>query len=218
MRKELEGYASTHRAPLSEGGPLHLVISGLESMRRALWRWRIHSIAAGSPAWHRRQDRLARTSSVGRHLWNRNTFYMLTLPRCGSQLCVFPDVVMYYPANFTIGEDVFINRGSQLSAPAPVHIGSKVLIGPCVIINSGNHRYADPDAYIRDQGHELAPITIQDDVWLGAHVTVLPGVTVGRGAVVAAGAVVTRDVEPYTVVAGVPARAIKLRRDADEGC
>ena len=80
-----------------------------------------------------------------------------------------------------------------------------------MVINSANHVYADPSRTIREQGHSAASIVVGDDVWIGAHAAILAGVTIGNGAVVGAGAVVTHDVAPYTVVAGIPARVIKRR-------
>jgi galactoside O-acetyltransferase len=97
------------------------------------------------------------------------------------------------------------------SVSGSITIGDNVLIGPNVIIRSASHRFDDPDELIRNQGHISGPITIGSDVWLAANVVVLPNVTIGDGAVVAAGAVVTRDVVPRAIVAGVPARQIGTR-------
>lgn len=92
---------------------------------------------------------------------------------------------------------------------APVTIGDRVLIGPDVCICTGTHD-ADPQARQEAHGTSFAfPIHIEADCWIGARVTILPGVRIGRGATVAAGAVVTRDVEPGYVVGGVPAKAIQ---------
>ena len=78
-------------------------------------------------------------------------------------------------------------------------------------MRSANHVFLDKYSLICDQGHERGDITIGNDVWIAAHVCVLPGVTIGDGAVCGAGAVVTKDVPPYSVVAGVPAKIIKMR-------
>jgi acetyltransferase-like isoleucine patch superfamily enzyme len=77
---------------------------------------------------------------------------------------------------------------------------------------AANHVFSDPDRPIHSQGLDHAPITIEDDVWIGGRVNVVAGVTVGRGSVIGAGAVVTKDVPPYSVAVGVPARVIKSRR------
>jgi acetyltransferase-like isoleucine patch superfamily enzyme len=171
----------------------------------------VASVETGSHTWHLLQDRLARTSSVGVDLAMRSWFYHQTLPSCGDLLCVFPNVTMHYPFNITIGTEVFINRGVNITAPAPVTLGDHCLIGPYAVLNSGNHRFADGKRRIRDQGHDLAPITVGRDAWLGAHVTVLAGARIGEGAVVGAGAVVTRDIPDHSVAVGVPARVIGHR-------
>lgn len=177
----------------------------------AAWRFLFSRLVTGSERWHVFQDRLSMSPSVAIHAKKRALFYHVTLPKCGSELYVHPHVAIYFPQNVALGNNVYMNRGVFITARADVVIGDSVLIGPYTVINSGNHAYSDPDRAIRLQDHVSAPIVIEDDVWLGAHVTVLPGVTIGRGAVVAAGAIVTRDVEPNSVVAGVPARAIKHR-------
>jgi len=107
-----------------------------------------------------------------------------------------------------MGQDVFVNRGVFIVAPAPVSIGDAVLIGPNVVINSGNHRFGDPVVRIRDQGHDLRPIVIGNDVWIGANSCVLAGAVIEDGAVVAAGSVVRGRIKAGSVVGGVPAREL----------
>lgn len=94
---------------------------------------------------------------------------------------------------------------------APIRIGDNVRIAAHGMMVSGNHRFADRDRPIRLQGMDCAPIVIEDDVWIAARVNIMAGVTVGRGSVLAAGAVVTHDVPPYSIMAGVPARCIGMR-------
>jgi len=112
-----------------------------------------------------------------------------------------------------IGDRVSINSNVLLDASenGRIIIGSDVLIGPNVVLRASNHVFKDKDRPINQQGHTGGYILVQDDVWIGANVVVVPNVTIGAHAVVAAGAVVTSDVEPWTVVGGVPARVI-LRR------
>jgi len=93
-----------------------------------------------------------------------------------------------------------------------IEIGSDVLMGPRVTLLAENHVFSDAARPIKQQGVERSFIRIEDDCWLGAGSVVLAGVTVGRGSVVAAGSVVTRDVPPFTVVAGAPAQVIRERR------
>ncbi len=92
-----------------------------------------------------------------------------------------------------------------------VEIGNHVMMGPRVSLLAENHNFEDTCVPMQRQGVTRSFIIIEDDVWLGAGVTVLAGVRIGRGAVIAAGAVVTRDVPPYAVVGGVPAKLIKDR-------
>ena len=92
------------------------------------------------------------------------------------------------------------------------HIGKRVSIATnvtLVVDSNPNNSRLDAEPYVKEHLVKTAPVVIEDDVWLGTNAVVLPGVRVGRGAVVGAGAVVTRDVPPFTVVAGVPARPIR---------
>ena len=107
--------------------------------------------------------------------------------------------------NIKIGKRVFINAGCQFQDQGGIEIGDDVLIGPQTIIATLNH---DPNPEKRG-GMIPKPVRICDKVWLGARVTICPGVTIGEGAIVGAGAVVTKDVSPRTVVAGAPAKIIK---------
>lgn len=95
-------------------------------------------------------------------------------------------------------------------------IGDRVLIGPDVCICTGTH---DIHPQVRQEAHGTSfalPITIETDCWIGARATILPGVRIGRGAIIAAGAVVTRDVEPGYIAGGVPAKAIRKISSARE--
>lgn len=116
--------------------------------------------------------------------------------------------------NVFVGSGVLINSGCYFEAKAPITIGNGVLIGYEATIVTTNHLYSDPTRLIKDQGLVSHPVTIQDDVWIGTKAIILPGVTVGTGSVIAAGAVVTKNVAPYTVVGGVPAKFIKKRGES----
>jgi acetyltransferase-like isoleucine patch superfamily enzyme len=122
------------------------------------------------------------------------------------------------PGNYIrIGDHCGIGEYSSVGGSGGVSIGKNTIIGQYFSAHPENHNFADVTRPIRDQGTTRKPIEIEDDCWLGARVTVLGGVTIGRGSVVAAGAVVTRDVPPYSVVAGIPARVVGSRvRGSDE--
>lgn len=95
----------------------------------------------------------------------------------------------------------------------PVMIGKDVMMGPDVMIVARNHRFDRVDIPMRLQGEgKPKPVIIDDDVWIGARVILLPGIHIGTGAVIGAGAVVTKDVQNYAIVGGNPARLIKYRR------
>ena len=100
--------------------------------------------------------------------------------------------------------------GLHSTVIGPVQIGNHVNLAQGITVSALNHNFADPSLPIDAQGVSLSQIVIEDDVWIGANAVVLPGVRIGRHSVVAAGAVVTRDVPPGSLVAGVPA-AVKKR-------
>ena len=91
----------------------------------------------------------------------------------------------------------------------PVDIGSHVNLAQGITVTALNHNFSDTNKRIDEQGVSTNPVTIEDDVWVGANAVILPGVTIGEHCVVAAGAIVTKDVPPHSLVAGVPAKVIK---------
>ncbi len=119
--------------------------------------------------------------------------------------CLFPPFNTDFGLNIHLGKNVFINSGCKFQDQGGIYIGDDVLIGHNVVIATLNHEL-DPnkrgDLY-------PSPVRIEEKVWIGANATILPGVKVGSGAVIAAGAVVSKDVEPMTIVGGVPAKVIK---------
>jgi len=110
-----------------------------------------------------------------------------------------------------IGDYTNISKYCYLHGGGGIIIGKDVLIGPHCVINSTQHKFEDVSIIMRKQGTELKRIVIQDNVWLGANVTVTLGVTLGEGSIIGAGAVVTKDIPPYAVAVGVPAKVIKYR-------
>ena len=112
-----------------------------------------------------------------------------------------------------IGDRVRFNANVYLNAciGGRIVLGNDVLVAPNVVMRASDHVTSSLEEPIAEQGHSGGEIIVEDDVWLGSNVTVVGGVRIGKGAVIAAGAVVTRDVDPYTIVGGVPAQFIKKR-------
>nr|OEF68128.1 hypothetical protein A152_20265 [Vibrio tasmaniensis 1F-187] len=122
------------------------------------------------------------------------------------------NVYFRYPSTIYLGQDVSINRGCEFytswhdKASTKITIANNVRLGPAIRFFAAGHDGRDislPD--------NSASIVVEDNVWIGGNATVLQGVTIGEGAIVAAGSVVTKNVEPYTVVGGIPAVYIKDR-------
>lgn len=127
-----------------------------------------------------------------------------------------PGAIIYFGAEIRASANLHIGRGSIIGDRAildarrgGIHIGENVNLGSGVKLWTGQHDYNDP--YFRSVPGRRGPITIHDRAWLGPNVTILHSVTIGEGAVVAAGAVVTKDVEPYALVGGIPAKKIGER-------
>lgn len=125
--------------------------------------------------------------------------------------------------NLSIGDGTSIPKGCTFYCTrAELKIGNKVIFGPKPTIITGDHRIDIVGKYIIDVIDEEklpeqdAPVTIEDDCWIGANVTILKGVIIGRGTVIAAGAVVNKDIPPYCIAGGVPAKPIKFRWTIDQ--
>lgn len=112
--------------------------------------------------------------------------------------------------NLEIGENFFSGRYNYFGG-GPIKIGNDVLMANFIIIETTNHNFSDFTIPIREQGVNRLSVVIEDDVWVGNRVIILPGVTIGKGSVLASGSVVTRNVDSYSVVAGVPAKEIRKR-------
>ncbi len=135
----------------------------------------------------------------------REQFAELTRCTLPEGFGLFPPFYTDCGVNIHVEEGVFINMGCKFQDQGGIYIGARALVGHNCVIATLNHNM-DPAL----RANLLpAPVHIGADVWIGANCTILPGVTIGDGAVLAAGAVVTKDVEPNTVIGGVPAKVLK---------
>jgi maltose O-acetyltransferase len=133
-----------------------------------------------------------------------------TIREIGPNSYVEPGVYVGDGKKVSMGRDCQINENVFIQG---AWIGNYVLVAPNVSILSKSHRYSDVSTPMVLQGDEPDRIpVIEDDVWLGRNVVVMPGVKIGHGSIVGAGAVVANDVLPYSVVGGVPARTIRMRK------
>lgn len=131
-----------------------------------------------------------------------------------------PDGIYSYET-IEVGDDVFIGPGAVFQASlSSIQVGNKVMFGPNVTIMGGDHNISESGKFMIDVINKRPEndqvVTIEDDVWVGTGAIILKGVRLGRGCVVAAGAVVTKNVLPYVIVAGVPAKGLALRFPLEE--
>jgi len=133
--------------------------------------------------------------------------------RIGPQCSFDRGTTLEVSGTIDIGADTILGHHCTIAARLSVIIGRDCLIGELVSIRDHDHASAHTGIPMRLQGEAISPVRIGNDVWLGAKVTVLPGVSIGDGAIVGANAVVTSDLPPGSVAVGVPARIIKTRSD-----
>lgn len=144
----------------------------------------------------------------------RRFFYRLSGMHIGTGSTIHTGVRFFEPYRIMIGEDTIVGEGAFLDGRAPLHIGNHVDIASEVMIYNSEHN-VHAEHFAADEGIITAPVRIEDYVFIGPRVIILPGVTIGKGAVVGAGAVVTKDVEPFSIVGGVPAKPIGERKIKD---
>lgn len=124
----------------------------------------------------------------------------------------FGDPTVPHRPLLDIGRRVFVGQGTILSIMDSMSIGDHTLIGANCYLLTNQHRYQSREIPIRDQGYDTAPLEIGEDVWIGANSVVMPGIVIGRGAIIGACSVVNKNVGEWEIWAGVPARKIKDRR------
>ena len=131
--------------------------------------------------------------------------------KIGRGVVIYPGVWIAPGRNLIIGKKVDLAKDVIITTGGGVNIGDRTLIGYRTQILSSNHIIPPLGQYFLDSGHEHLPILIGDDVWIGANCIIVAGVSIGDGAVVAAGSVVTKAVPRNAIVGGVPAKVIKFR-------
>ena len=169
---------------------------------------------------------LIKLSLIPAYLWDAiwAPIYKCAMKHCGKGVYLRPmssDIKGW--GNLSVGDETSIPKGSVFyCTEAPLTIGRKVVFGPRPTIITGDHRIDIIGKHIIDVTVEEKlpendlPVTVEDGCWIGANVTILKGVTIGRGTVVAAGAVVTKSFPPYSIIGGVPAKLIKMRFTPDQ--
>lgn len=169
---------------------------------------------------------LIKLSLLPSYLWDAMwaPIYKRAMAHCGKGVYLRPmssDIKGL--ENLSVGDRTSIPKGSTFyCTKAPLSIGKKVIFGPKPTIITGDHRIDIIGKHIIDVTDDEKlpendmPVVIEDGCWIGANVTILKGVTIGRGSVVAAGAVVTKSCAPYSIIGGVPAKLIKMRFSEEE--
>jgi acetyltransferase-like isoleucine patch superfamily enzyme len=127
--------------------------------------------------------------------------------------CVIREYALLHAqrGSITLGEHCSINDYAVLYGDGGITLGRFVRVAAHTVMVSSNHVFDDPDRPIMDQGVDSAPITIEDDVWIGASCCILAGITIGRGSVIGAGSVVTKSIPAGVIAAGTPARVLRTR-------
>ena len=134
----------------------------------------------------------------------------------GQDVVFYPRISIRGRGRLTIGDGCSINGGVIFGLTCDLTLGSHVMIADNVSFRTADHEYSDLSVPMMAQGERPLPIVVGDDVWIGANATILRGVVVGRGAIIAAHAVVVKNVQPFEIVGGIPAKKIGNRLPADK--
>lgn len=167
---------------------------------------------------------LIQTSLAFPFIWDKilSYFYKHAMKYCGTNVYIRPSNSDFKGLeNLSIGNNTSIPKGSVFyCTEASLTIGENVIFGPNPTIITGDHRTDIIGKFIIDIDEKIPendkPVIIEDDVWAGANITILKGVTIGRGSIIAAGALVTKSCPPYSIIGGVPAKIIKYRFNVNE--
>lgn len=139
-------------------------------------------------------------SSIAKHLFSK----------AGKNINIEKGAVFGTGNNIEIGN--YSGLGVKCNVRGPLKIGDNVMMGPEVRIITNIHIFDRIDIPMRTQGHRIKGVVIGNDVWIGARVIILPGVSIGDGVIIGAGSIVTKNIQPYAIVGGAPAKLIRLRK------
>jgi acetyltransferase-like isoleucine patch superfamily enzyme len=143
----------------------------------------------------------------------KKTFLQFSGAKIGKWVTFYPGISILPGRNLIVGDYVDLAAGVRLATPGGIEIGARTLIGFNTMIISGNHAIPPGRGKIFGSGYVRKKIKIGKDVWIGGNCLILPGVTIGEGSIIAGGSVVTKDVHPFSIVGGVPARLLKNREE-----
>ena len=166
-------------------------------------------------------------------LWEWNRYFTFMIPglvgrswrarwlkknlgSCGDSPKIAPGVWIADPKKLHFGNDVGMSRNVFITAGGGIWLHDHISIGPDCMIWSVNHNFDNPDLPVREQGWEYKPVVIEEDVWLGACCIIKPGVTIGRGAIISAGTILSKSVPAMSIVAGNPGRVVGWRKKPEE--
>ncbi len=141
--------------------------------------------------------------------WLRSGVASRCLEKCGRNVNIEKNADFGSGAGITLGDNSGLGINCRLRGP--LAIGDNVMMGPDCVILTSTHNFERTDIPMIAQGGKVSKVAIGDDVWIGTRAIILPGVTIGKGVIIGAGAVVTKDVPDYAIVGGIPARVIRYR-------
>lgn len=143
----------------------------------------------------------------------RRQVYRRLFKRLGSSSLIYAGVYLTHTYGIEAGDNLSINTGALLDGRGGIQLGNGVMIGPYSVLVSSSHQFEDIAVPMTSLDHVMQPLVIEDDVWIGAHAFIKGGIKIGSGSIVAAGAVVNKDVPRYKIVAGVPAEIVSERKE-----
>lgn len=143
-----------------------------------------------------------------------NSVHGLASVNVGINTNIHPTVIIRSPKLVFIGDNCFFNHNTILNGgkeKGKLVIGNNVQTGPNVSIYAYNHHFSNKEIDIMSQGYDDLDVLIEDDVWIGAHSVILPGVKIGKGSVIGAGSIVTKNIPSFSIAVGNPAKVVKNR-------